>query len=234
MFEILLIISIVFFLMLLLTSLLEKQHIQQFRAMNLDALPPPSPYCRAMTENAQELGFEPLGTFMQDRGSKAYAAIVSYWLSPDTRTLARIGGGKTLGIPIRRTVLVSRFASGQMFETTDEFGVLDLSGLAQREIVMNASLRELYDCHKARLATAQDEPQSFSRGGILAVHEEMELAKAERLEKLGLAKPVNIQHTIWRYTLKGALQIYFKSYRGQLALGKSQIKRAGLKRPGDK
>jgi hypothetical protein len=233
MFEILLVISIGFFLMLFFTSLLEKQHIQQFRAVNPDMLPPLSPYCLAMSQNAQELDFEPLGTFLQDRGSKAYAAIVSFWLSPDAQTLARIGGGKILGVSIRRTTLTSRFASGQMFETTDEFGTLDLSGLAERKIVMNAGLRELYACHRARLAAAQEEPQNFSRGGILAVYEEMELAKAERLEKLGLAKSVNMQHTIWRYTIRGAWQVYFKSYRAQLAAGKSQLERTKLKRPGD-
>lgn len=233
MFEVLLVISVVFFLMLVLTSLLEKQDIQQFKPANPDLLPPPSPYCRAMTERARELGFKPLGTFKQDRGSRTYAAIISFWLSPDGKTLARIAGGRTLGIAIRRTTLISRFASGQMFETTDEFGTLDLSGLVGKEIVMNAGLHELYDRHQARLVTAPEEPQGFPRGGILAVHEEMELAKAEHLEKLGLARLLNIQHTIWRYTLRGALLVYFKGYRGQLAIGKSQMARTRLKRPGD-
>ena len=233
MFEILLAISVILFLMFFFTGLLEKQCIQQFKPANPDSLPGPSSYCRVMAETARELGFEPLGTFVQDRGSRVYAAIIYFWLSPDARTLARIGGGKTLGVPIRRTVLISRFASGEIFETSDEFGGIDLSGLTQKEIVMNAGLRELYDYHKARLATTRDTPQTFPRSGILAVQEKMELDKAERLGRLGLARPLNIQQTIWKYTIKGAWQIYFMGYKKQLAEAKRQAGRVRMKRPGD-
>lgn len=62
----------------------------------------------------------------------------------------------------------------------------------------------------------------------------MQAMKAAGMERLGLSKFVNVERTVWRYTLKGAWISYSKGFRKQLAEGKMQMERVKLKRPGDK
>ena len=233
MFEIIWLISIAFFILFFLTACFEKLEIEQFVPAQYGRPPELSKYFHAMAASARELGFTDLGLFVQNRGSKVYAAVLGFQLSPDSRILLRIGAGKTLGVRIRRTTLISRLTDGRFLETADDFGSWDLSGLTEKEVVLNAHLPELLENHRRRLATATSSPREFPRSNILAVYQEMESDKAEQLGRLGLARPLNLQHTTWRYTMKGAWRQYFHGFRRQLADGKKQADRVRLKRPGD-
>ena len=72
----------------------------------------------------------------------------------------------------------------------------------------------------------------LSPEAALTADEAMQTMKAQRMERLGLAKFVNRDRDVWRHTLKGAWLQYYRGFRTQLAEGKMQRDRITLKRPG--
>ena len=228
-----LIIPVGFFILFFMTCCLEKQHIKQYIACEDAKLSSASPYCHAVVQQAGSLGFQNLGTFAQDRKSKIYTAVMGYWLSPDGKTLARIAGGKTAKINIRRTTLISYDANGRRLETADDFAGVDLTGIVNREVLMRAHLPELYGRHQERLAVLAFDARLFPHGDILAFNENMEMVRYSQLKQMGLARPVNREESIWNYTVRGAWLNYFQGFRKQLEAAKLQRERVKMKRPGD-
>lgn len=216
------------------TAFLEKQHIQDFVPATSARVVTDSPYFKAMNETAKRLDFTSAGDFVQNRSSPVYQACVSLWVSQDSQTLLRIAGGKTAGIPIRRSSLISFLEQGRIIETSDEFGMADLSDLTDRKVILNGGLNELVAGHQQRLVEQIGPKRTFSEAQAMIACEAMQAMKAARMERLGLSKFVNAERTVWRYTLKGAWISYSKGLRKQLAEGKMQMERVKLKRPGDK
>jgi hypothetical protein len=222
-----------FFALFFCIAYFEKHPLKQLVAVDMDRLTEPSPYFLAVNESARQLGFHFAGACKQDRGSRTYQAYLCFWLSPDRTILAQIEGGKTLGIAIRRTRLLSCLADGGLLETTDEFGTKDLSGLTAKEMVVNARFEELYARHTTRLAEGSAGPKAFRTENALAVYETMQGLKASRMEELGLARFDKRTRSSWHYTAKGAWQLYFKGFKKEKAEGMAQIERSNLKRPGE-
>ena len=221
-----------FIILLVSTAWLERQHIRDFVPALPETSTTGSSYFAAMNEAAGRLGFSSAGEFVQNRGSRLYRARLALWISPDGQTLVRIGGGKTAGVPVKRTSLTSFVEPGRIIETSDDFAMTDLSGLTDRKVVLNADLDELFARHEERLAQFPGIKRAFSTADALAAFEAMQAMKVTQMEKLGLGRFLNHDRTVWRHTLKGAILTYFKGFRAQFAEGKSQSDRIVLKRPG--
>lgn len=216
------------------TAWLERQRIRDFVPAPPGEAPAGSPYFMAMNEAAGRLGFNFAGLFVQNRTSRVYLARLTLWVSADGQTLLRIVGGKTAGMQVRRTTLTSFVEPCRLLETTDEFGMADLSGFTDRKLVLNAHLDELLARHQQRLAGCPGQKRVFSTADALGALEAMQAMKAAQMEKLGLGKFINPDRTVWRHTLKGAIRSFFKSFQPQLAEGEKQSERIALKRPGAK
>lgn len=224
----------VFILVFVSTAFLEKQHIKDFIPSPVENGTPESPYFLAMNDFARRLGFTKAGVFVQNRGSRIYQARLALWISSDRQSLLRIGGGKTAGVPIKRSVLTSFVEPNRIIETSDDFGMADISGLTDFKVILNADLDELNLAHEKRLAECTGEKRSFLETDALVASEAIRAIRATEMEKLGFAKFISADRTVWRHTLKGALASYFKGFRAQLAQGKAQSDRIHLKRPGQK
>ena len=178
------------------------------------------------------MGFTIAGVFIQARNSRIYQAQIALWVSPERDILLQIGGGKTAGVAIKRTILYSIVSTNNILQTQDDFSITDLSGLTDQKILVNADLDELLSCHRERLASCLENKRVFSAGTAFSDWESIRLMRAEQIARMGLAKFLNPEQTIYRHTLKGAWLQYYKGYRSQLAEGKKQAKRIHKKRPG--
>jgi hypothetical protein len=223
-----------FILLFVSTAWLERQRIHEFVPAPTEEAAGGSPYFVAMNEAAERLGFNFAGVFVQARGSRVYQARLALWISADGQTLLRIGGGKTAGMQIRRTTLTSLVEPCRIVETTDECGMADLTGLTDRQLVLNAHLDELLARHQARLAQCPDLKRAFAVSEALTSFETMQAMKAAQMERLGLGRFLNRERTVWRHTLKGAIMCCSKGLHSPMAEGRLQSERITLKRPGDK
>jgi hypothetical protein len=222
----------IFFVLIFGASIFEKQMLRQFVPVDGSLLKDPSPYYLAVNESVRNLGFLFVGTFQQSRNSKVYRAFFSLWMSADGGTLVRVVGGKTLSVGIRRTILTNDLADGGIIESSDEFISPDLSGLFDRRILVRAHFEELLGFHQERLASLGVESRRFNAATAFQVYETFEAMRAERLEEMGLAQFINVERSVWRYTIKGAFRNY-AACRGEIKKSSEQSKRIRLKRPGD-
>lgn len=219
------------FLLMFSVALIEKQKIRQFRAASEVDVASLSPYYVAMTAQAVKLGLKPCGFFIQDRGS-AYKAYMSIWLSEDRTTMVRVGGGKIGGVAYKRTVVSTWSTDGRGLETTDEIGVSDLSGTADRKCLLNADLFELAELHVQRRAGFSGACRLFSPDSALLDYENTEFIRVGNLVAIGYARFIDREKSAWRFTIKGAFQNYWKGFRSQKAEAMSQLSRASKTRPG--
>lgn len=221
-----------FIVLFVTTALLEKIHLDDF-------IPAPdgepladSRYFTAMNDSAKHLGFIPAGVFVQNRSSRIHRAQVALWVSPERDILLQIGGGKTAGVPIKRTILYSILSTNQIIQTQDDAGTVDLSGLTDQRLILRADLDELLSCHSDRLASRIEQKQIFSTETAFSDWQSIKRMKAEQMARMGFVQFLNQEHTIYRHTPKGAWLQYYKGLRGQMAQVESQMDRASKKRPG--
>jgi len=221
-----------FFVSILVVSRLEKHHIHQFIPAHPDESPPASPYFQAMNDMAPSLGNEYSGNFIQSRGSALYKCRLALWVSADRNTLVVIGGGKLAKIDYKRTLFITVVDDDRVLVTMDDFGVWDLSGIREIEVVMNADLNELHERHGKRLAGLSVTPRHFSPQPALQQYEGLELQRVEKMVRMGLAEFVDMSHTIWRYTFKGAWRSAYEGFFKGFKNAKTQSDRMKIKRPG--
>ena len=216
-----------------LVAFFEKQHVCDLIPSSGSGIPN-APYFNAMNDDAAKLGFTPAGVFVQDRKSKLYQACVAFWISPDGYTLLRVGGGKTAGVEIKRTVLATFIEPEKIIETTDEAGTADLSGLTDRKLFLNGHLDELVRIHNDRLQRTGGVRRTFPSDQALTAYATMQAMRANRLVAFGFARFVNRERTLFRYTLKGAWLLATKGMYRQLEEADAQEDRVKLKRPGQR
>jgi hypothetical protein len=224
--------AVAFFVCVFCVAHFEKHKVREFVPAEWETLNSPSPYFLAVNESARRLGFEYAGAFRQDRKSKVYAAYYAVWVSPDRTMLALIAGGKTAGVNIRRTKLISYLKSNRLLESCDESTTADLSGLTDRKLLLKAGFEELYAFHQGRLAAQPDEPHLFQVATAGEVYQKFQEMLVARLQELGLARFVGAEQNFWRYSPKGALRMY-ASFQQLKHEAVAQIARNKLKRPGD-
>lgn len=221
-----------FIVLFVTTALLEKIHLNDFVPAPGGEPLADTRYFNAMNDSAKHLGFIPAGVFVQNRGSRIHRAQVALWVSPERDILLQIGGGKTAGVPVKRTILYSILSSNQIIQTQDGAGTVDLSGLTDQRFILRADLDELLSCHSDRLASRIEQKQIFSTQTALSDWQSIGHMKAEQMARMGFVQFLNQEHTIFRHTPRGAWLQYYKGLRGQLTQAETQLDRASKKRPG--
>jgi len=221
-----------FIVLFITVCLLEKIHINDFVPATGGEPLADTTYFNVMNDTAKRLGFTAAGVFTQSRSSRVYRAQVALWVSPEQNVLMQICGGKTAGVPIKRTILSSVLTSNQILQTQDNASTVDLSGLTDQKLLLNADLHELVSCHRQRLESCGDQIRTFSNGTAFSDWDSIRRMKAEQMARMGLVKFVNQQETIYRHTFRGAWLQYRQGFRSQLAEAMAQADGNPRKRPG--
>lgn len=115
------------------------------------------------------------GAFGQDRQSSVDVAnslapvlggtaSLTAWISPDRTTRVLVSGGTIAALKARRTTLTTFTADGRKLLTTDEFGTRDLTGVMDRQIVLNAHFPELWQAHQSRISRLESIVPLFELG----------------------------------------------------------------------
>lgn len=149
----------VFILIFVTTGFLEKVYLNDYDLAPGGEPLADTPYFKAMNDGAKRLGFAPAGVYVQSRKSRIYQSRIALWVSPERDILLQVCGGKTAGVPIRRTILASIISSDQIIQTQDHPAAIDLSGLTDQRMLLNADLDELISCHRGSpLTQSKDGP----------------------------------------------------------------------------
>ncbi len=208
---------ILFGLFHLTVSYLEKFHISDMVPATPDRPIIEAPYFTSMNESAARLGFQRAGLFVQNRDSKVYQAHMLAWISPDGCSLLRVSSGKTAGIEIKRTWLVSVIVQPEkIVETADQVTMADMSGITDRKELLEAGLDQLVAVHNHRLSRIPGERRPFPPEQALAACSAIQAMKVIHMQKRGLARFINPERTIWRHTFKGACMSSAKSLLGPI------------------
>src|SRR5262249_53872257 len=130
---------------------------------------------------------------------------------------------------VERTLFVSHMGNRYLI-TTDTFGEDDISGLLDYEVVLHglqgahlpgfrdqemhqqAHFQKLLARHEERLGEEKSKPTLFLAKDMSEDLNTMRMKHARHMVELGYAKFLDNEHTIWRYTPKGAVRIVFRSY----------------------
>jgi hypothetical protein len=224
---------VLFPLFFMLLSRMEKQMIHCFEPCDEGDILQQSDYTKAMNKAAEELGFTFCSWFRHSRGG-IYKATVTTWISPDSLIMLVVGGGKIAGINLKTTFLYSKSSNGYVLVTADEAGEYDLSGVFDKQVLWNANLNELYDLHLSRLEIWDEPLEPFDGSSVLQEYEVLQKRRVQMLVDMGLARYLDFDQNQWRYTIKGAIQMYTRGYKTSLKDAKEQKDRfsSSIKRPG--
>jgi len=144
--------------------------------------------------------------------------------------VAIVSGG-AVGTKLKKTVLRTKLANGRILESADESGLEDLSGLMQREVLLNAGIEELLGFHERRVRMANALPVPFKAEAVQEEYDQMDLERGTRWVLLGLAYWVDEKKTIIRMTVRGTWAHLKSTFRqiGKLTdqQERTQIRRAG-------
>lgn len=197
-----------FFLIIVGACLYETQYVQPYVVPRPGEEYELGETARAANARAPNLGFEQKGLCHDGKGG-LYRVRYDFWLSPDRRTFAVVGGGSIAKIPFDGIWLYSRIRDGRILETTNEIGSQDISGVVEQETWPKMKFAPLVEKHFGRL----EEPRE---GDAIPFEDEAELkdyfairrARAEGLVGRGHARFLDDRESKWKYTLKGALAFY--------------------------
>ena len=227
------ILSILGALMVIFICSMEKRWISHFKPCYKEDLPKPSAYTKAMNDMAIQHGFKCCGWFHQYR-SKLCCCTATMWISEDALILLVVGGGRVAGIKHRTTYLYSKPFDAPVLVTSDNSGEKDLSGMTDKQYLLNADLAELCDLHKQRMESCDGLFEHFNASSPLKEFESIQRRSTQELVDYGLAKYLDFAQNEWRYTLKGAVAYYFRGWRTISQEAKKQGDRMfSKKRPGD-
>jgi len=172
------------------------------------------------------------GNYLQIRDNSLYKCCISLWLTADQSTLIMVWGGRMAKIDYKRTLFISVTGDGREIVTLDEFGISDLSGIRDFDVVYRANFEELVARHTERLAQVAEPLKPFSPTRAMDQYEDLGKVRADRMVALGLAKYLDLQESAWRYTAKGAFCAAYETFIKGLQNAQQQKARANIKRPG--
>jgi hypothetical protein len=221
-FSICVLIFVCLSVLLFATAFLEKRHIHLLAPLPLEEDPRPTcpfdpgpdSYTEKVNELAGQMGFEFQGVFVPRRkGPTRFRATI--WRSPKRDILVQIFTVRVGELSSRGSQLVSS-ASGRYLITTDTFGEVDISGLNEHHVLPNCEFPDLVKHHEEWLAKSNSEPMLFAASDVVEDLDAMRIQHAQRLVDHGYATFLNDEHSTWRYTAKGAVHCYLRSYLFQL------------------
>ncbi|TAL00410.1 MAG: hypothetical protein EPO07_09705 [Verrucomicrobia bacterium] len=223
---------VIFLLFFIGICLWEKQHLVGDVEPAAEPFPfKPSDYWLRTRENALRLGLHHAGDFATRKETSLVKGLQTLFLSEDARVLVSVVSGSTAGAKLKKTVLRTRLANGKILETTDNPGVSDVTGVIDRQVLLNAGVEELLRTHQERILKANCPVLAFNSTNALAEHEKIDLERGQRLMLLKLAYWVNRDETILRLNLRGAFA-YVKNLFTTMSKLQDQQHRRHIKRVG--
>ncbi len=217
-------------------SLYEKRYVRNLTPLETNGKlrspndPGPHPYMDAVNEQAGQIGFEFGGIFVRaTKGAAKFRAAV--WRSPERDILVHVSIVQAGPMRQKITRLVSQVGNRYLV-TTDDFGEDDISGLLDYEVRQNAHFPELLDRHEDRLARADDELIYFLAENMVEDLDAIQIERAQHMVDCGYAKFRDADRSVWSYTIKGAVHLYFRSYLKQILRGLAMGHRQWRSRPG--
>lgn len=222
---------VVFGVLMIGVSVLEKQRIRQLEPASLDIIGPTSSYFDAMNSQAAAYGGVFCGYFVRMPRTPVTNCYLGAWLSPDRKTVAYVLGGKVAKINYRKTLLVGWLNDDTFIVTRDDFGEADHSRTQNIEVVLNADFGELAVRHAQRLQELAADPRQLHSGAVLDCMERMDEVRARKLVEMGLATFLDESNGVWRYTFRGGWRNFMNSI-SEMKASKKHMPRMNKKRPG--
>jgi hypothetical protein len=155
----------------------------------------------AAVAEAGSAGYATLGVFTDgDRGFKE--GIITLMLSPDRIVLLWVLHHALGG----RHRLITRSADGHWLITSSITGLRDLSGLQDEQMLRNAPLAALEECHRQRLAAWGRPAMPWDPRSVAPDILAYERSRVEHMAAAGLARYLHRGY-VYRYTLRGAARL---------------------------
>lgn len=198
-------VTVMFFVGIVTACLWERRPVQPYILPPADNTYEPTAIAASENSVAERLDYKHSATTHDGKG-RLYYVRYDFWVSPDRRTLAVVGGGTVASIPVNGVWLWSRATNGQILCTTNEIGEQDISGIVLQETWPAKTLRTLCDKHEDRLQTIGIIP--FPVDEPLRGHFEIRRAIFDALVERGYAYYASDDKMVWRYTLLGAFVFY--------------------------
>jgi hypothetical protein len=223
---------IVFLVVMVIVCLVERQYLIGDVEPASEPFPyPPSSYWKVTREYARLTGFQHAGDFATRKNTSLVKGLQSLFLNHDRTVILAVFSGASAVGKLKKTVLRTQFANGRILESSDQSGLEDLSGLIQREVLLNAGVEELLDFHERRVRATGTPPVPFKPGAGQQEYDQMDLDRGARWVLMGLAYWVNPEKTIIRMTVRGTWA-HLKSMVRQMRKLGSQSERTEIRRAG--
>jgi hypothetical protein len=207
-FAIPLAIIVFFFFAVVGACLIEKRYVQTFSVPEEGKEYPLSPTAQQYAKDAAKLQFTHAGLCHHAK-SDLYRIRYDFWTSPDLKTLAVIGSGTLIKIPVKGIWLWSRTTDGRILNSTNEIGEQEISTNVIQQTLPDASFTTLASSHATWLS--QFNVETFTADSALSVYFDIRRSKVDNLIERGYAYYIDEDQSAWKFTLKGALVFYFKA-----------------------
>lgn len=214
MITIAIVVTVFFALMPVVAALIEHRMVWPYSAPEpVIQIPTTSGFLMRQVSQALQLQFRLLGRSSDLKGQR-YAVDYYFLVSPQQDTLAILGEGSIMRIPVKGLWLFSRGNNGAAYcsvnnQSCAEF---DLSGLWKDQIVFDAGFQKLYTAHLSWLQKTGDVVTPFTPGRELDELRQTRLQRVEAMCRKGLARVTESDTERWKYTLLGAIKCGFGTY----------------------
>jgi hypothetical protein len=195
-----------FFFAVVAACLWEKRPVQPYYVPEPGKEYEPSSEAREGNLAALRLNYTSAG-LAHDGKSSLYRVRYDFWLSPDGFTFAVVSSGTIAKLPVYGIWLWSRLKEGQILNTTNEIGEQDISGVEEQQTWPRYSFHQLHKKH--RLRRENSDPIPFPAEAPLQGFFDIRRRKADALVERGLARYLDEDGSVWKYTLKEAIKFYF-------------------------
>jgi hypothetical protein len=222
-----------FLVVFVLVCLFEKQPCWSVVPIAQGVQWTPTPYHRAMDEMAARCGFTTPEHGEHIKGGK-YQVKSTAWYSADRHIVALVGSGRLTPMTVRKTLLLSITSAKSYVVTCDEGVTRDITGINDRDVVMNADFYELLHHHQERLDTYPMEIDAFETDSPLHAYQEFEYAATTSIVARGYGRFGDPAQTYWRCTLRGALAQVRALIGSMTKVRSMDTQRIKLPRPGDR
>ncbi|HMP83507.1 MAG TPA: hypothetical protein PKA41_12475 [Verrucomicrobiota bacterium] len=176
-------------------------------------IPTESRYLMRQVSEALQSSFRLLGRARDLKGER-YAVDYYFLVSPQQDTLAIVGVGTIMRIPVNGTWLFSRGDNGAAFYSVNNQSCaeFDLSGLWKDQILFDAGFQKLYEAHFAWLQKTGATVVPFTSGRELDELRQVRFQRVEAMRRKGLVRSTDADAEHWQYTLLGAIKCGFGTY----------------------
>jgi hypothetical protein len=196
---------VLFQILFIITCLCERQYLAGDTEPANEPYPyPPSPYWRVTRKTAFEAGLQHAGDFATKQKKGLVKCLEALFISPDNQVILMISSGAAAVAKDHRTIVRTQLNTGRILESCDTFGTRDLSGVIERDVLLNAGIAELMEFHRERIRKSGAIPVAFGAGTVREEFDRITLEKGARWVTHGFARWADQEHTSIRMTFLGA------------------------------